>query len=228
MVRLKNRYLLVHILYPDSSQGPNAKVPPSKPDSLIPEVVHFHQPTPDTLTPQLLTRAIREEVSLLFGDYGVGVTASSLSGTVPACSTSNGIYSMLTWHLVKYLSTATSTAIIRCSRAHYRLVWAALSFLTRLPKGSNKYGERPCVFQVVRVSGTIRKAEEEAIRRARATILKAQEAAAEGAQSGLEAILRPAEGRQENLIDVGDHEDKLVDNEDDDNDDDEAESSDKS
>jgi len=44
--------------------------------------VQFHQPTPDALTPQLLSRAIRDEVSLLFGDYGVGVTAGSLSGTV--------------------------------------------------------------------------------------------------------------------------------------------------
>jgi len=85
MVRLKNRYLLVHILYPDPSQASNPRAPPpSKPNNLVPEVVHFHQPTPDTLTPQLLTRAIREEVSLLFGDYGVGVTASSLSGTVSA------------------------------------------------------------------------------------------------------------------------------------------------
>lgn len=82
MVRLKNRYLLVHILYPDASQAPNARAPTSKPTSLIPEVVQFRQPTPDTLTPQLLTRAIRDEVSLLFGDYGVGATASSLSGTV--------------------------------------------------------------------------------------------------------------------------------------------------
>lgn len=79
MVRLKNRYLLVHILYPDA---PNARAPTSKPTSLIPEVVHFRQPTPDTVTPQLLTRAIRDEVSLLFGDYGVGATASSLTGTV--------------------------------------------------------------------------------------------------------------------------------------------------
>lgn len=120
---------------------------------------------------------------------------------------------------MKYLSAATSTAIIRCSRAHYRLVWAALSFLTRLPKVSNKNEERPCVFQVVRVSGTIRKAEEEAIRRARATILKAQKDAAEGAGSGLEAILGPPEGQQQNTKDLREHEDAMIgigDDEDDD------------
>jgi len=48
-------------------------------------------------------------------------------------------------------------------------VWAALSFVTKLPRPI----EEKCVVQVVRVSGTIKKAEEEAIRRARATILRA-------------------------------------------------------
>jgi ribonuclease P/MRP protein subunit POP5 len=48
-------------------------------------------------------------------------------------------------------------------------VWAALSFVTRLPRPV----DQACVIQVVRVSGTIRKAEEEAIRRAKAAILRA-------------------------------------------------------
>ena len=72
---------------------------------------------------------------------------------------------------VKYFSNATSTFIIRVSRDHYRLVWAALSFTTKLPPGA-----KPCVMRVVRVSGTIRKAEEEAIRRARDSALRAQQA----------------------------------------------------
>ena len=48
---------------------------------------------------------------------------------------------------------------------------------------------RPCVFQVVRVSGTIKKSEEDAIRRARAAILRAKRETAEGAMDGLQAIL---------------------------------------
>jgi ribonuclease P/MRP protein subunit POP5 len=76
-------------------------------------------------------------------------------------------------YAVKYVSTATSTAIIRVSRAHYRLVWAALTFTTKLPNPVNE----PCVIQVVRVSGTIKKAEEEAIRRARLSIVRARRAA---------------------------------------------------
>lgn len=76
---------------------------------------------------------------------------------------------------VKYLSSATSTAIVRVSRAHYRLVWAALSFVTQIPGG------RPerCVVQVVRVSGTIKKVEEEAVRLARRSIVRAQKGVGE-------------------------------------------------
>lgn len=65
--------------------------------------------------------------------------------------------------LVKYLSTATSTFILRVSRAYFRLVWAALTFMDCVPVRNGK----PCTFRVVHVSGTIRKVEEEAIRRAR-------------------------------------------------------------
>lgn len=49
------------------------------------------------------------------------------------------------------------------SREHYRLVWTALSFIKEL-KG------KPVVVRVVRVSGTIKKVEREAIRRAKVDI----------------------------------------------------------
>lgn len=144
MVRLKHRYLLVTFLYPSSLTGLPIK-------DLLPDIVQFNQPSSDQLTVPLLIKAIREGVAELFGDYGVGVVSSSLQ--------------------VKYLSPATSTAIIRTPRAHYQLVWAALTFITRLPKPINQ----PCVVRIVRVSGTIRKSEEEVIKRAKATILRAQE-----------------------------------------------------
>jgi ribonuclease P/MRP protein subunit POP5 len=47
---------------------------------------------------------------------------------------------------------------------------------------------KKCVFRVVRVSGTIRKAEEEAIRRARETILKARRELGEQSESTLEKM----------------------------------------
>lgn len=79
----------------------------------------------------------------------------------------------LTILAVKYLSLATSTFIIRCPRAHYQMLWAALTFMDHVPTKDGR--GRRCIFRVVRVSGTIRKAEEEAIRQARRIILAARE-----------------------------------------------------
>ena len=65
--------------------------------------------------------------------------------------------------------------------------------MTHLPSASKQSTTtpRPCVFQVVRVSGTIRKSEEEAIRRARGAILRAKRKDEdEGEMMGLQAILR--------------------------------------
>lgn len=85
---------------------------------------------------------------------------------------------------VKYLSHATSTFILRVSRDHYRLLWAALTFMNAVPVKNGK----DCTFKVVRVSGTIRKVEEEAIRRARAMILAAQDEMAGKAPGSLSAL----------------------------------------
>lgn len=66
--------------------------------------------------------------------------------------------------------------------------------MTHLPSASKQSTAttRPCVFQVVRVSGTIRKSEEEAIRRARGAILRAKRKDEEdrGGMTALQAILR--------------------------------------
>ncbi len=81
MVRIKHRYLLVQILYPSSepatSHGGDRNRLPSV--SVVPDAVQFHQPTSDRLTAQLLTRTIRSEIAALYGDYGVGVTATRLT-----------------------------------------------------------------------------------------------------------------------------------------------------
>ena len=76
---------------------------------------------------------------------------------------------------MKYLSLATSTFILQCPRAHYQMLWSALTFMDHVPttRGEGK----PCIFRVVRVSGTIRKAEEEAIRQARRLIIAAKDEA---------------------------------------------------
>ena len=96
-----------------------------------------------------------------------------------------------------YLSTATSTAIIRVSRECYRLVWCALSFATQLPKPLNT----PCVFQVLRVSGTIRKSEEAAIRLAIGTVRKVTRDANGNARMSVEML---KEGWETNSMGHGD------------------------
>ncbi|KAF2803068.1 uncharacterized protein BDZ99DRAFT_360087, partial [Mytilinidion resinicola] len=129
---------------------PGAPTATSSKESLS-QVLQFNQPTSDRLDAPLLLKAIRQGVAELFGDYGAGVVSPSLR--------------------INYLSPATSTAIIRTPRAHCQLVWAALSFMTQLPDPI----AQPCVVRVVRVSGTIRKAEHEVIRRAKVIIKRAQE-----------------------------------------------------
>lgn len=79
MVRIKHRYLLVHILYPDPAD-PKANTPSKIPGKNLPDLVHFHRPSPEDLTPQLFARTIRDQVLLLYGDYGLGLVSSSLNG----------------------------------------------------------------------------------------------------------------------------------------------------
>lgn len=158
MVRIKNRYLLVNILYPELEK--NAQ------KTKVPNVVTFNQPTSGTLTPQDLLRAIRAEVTSLFGDFGSGAISGSLAGNWSYLKFDSYADSKI----VKYLSPATSTFILRVARAHYQIVWAALSLMVVVPIKDGKN----CVYRVVRVSGTIKKAEEEAIRRARELILRAR------------------------------------------------------
>ena len=75
MVRIKNRYLLVNILYPDDSTNkPHLSATP------VPAVVQFHKPSPNFLTPGLLAQGIRDQVELMYGEFGAGVTANGLNG----------------------------------------------------------------------------------------------------------------------------------------------------
>lgn len=58
------------------------------------------------------------------------------------------------------------------------MLWSALTFMDHIPTARGE--GKPCIFRVVRVSGTIRKAEEEAIRQARRLIIAAKEEAESG------------------------------------------------
>lgn len=81
MVRVKHRYLLINILYPEPEQYPRK--------ATLPDTIQFHHPSPDDLTPQLLARAVRDQISLLYGDYGAGLTNSGLNGSFYPLRSSN-------------------------------------------------------------------------------------------------------------------------------------------
>jgi len=76
MVRLKHRYLLVNILYPD------VKTSTAKLSAItdVPYNVQFRQPSADQLDARMLLRLIRDGVAELFGDYGSGKVSGSLQG----------------------------------------------------------------------------------------------------------------------------------------------------
>lgn len=76
-----------------------------------------------------------------------------------------------------------------------------------------------CIFRVVRVSGTIRKAEEEAIRRAREMILRAKRSMGDKSGATLEAIL----GKSDSKAVVTDNEVLMLDASDDNMDDEDDE-----
>ncbi|KAI1498674.1 Rpp14 family protein [Biscogniauxia marginata] len=192
MVRIKERYLLVNILYP-SDLG-------SRPD--LPDVVVVNQPTTDQLTPVVLLRGIRSEVANLFGDYGSGaIEGGSLSGEFTPTRSyfinkKRGTHQLTQMVLVKYLSQATSTFILRTSRSSYRFVWTALTFMNSVPVKNGK----PCIFRVVRVSGTMRKAEEEAVRRARDLIFAAQNRQGEKSVDPLSNIFGASSNRSSRKV----------------------------
>lgn len=147
MVRIKQRYLLFNILYPTSTSV-------SRTSNSFPQSIAYQAPTPEYLDAGRLIGHLRQHISLLFGDLGVGLSSASLK--------------------IIYFSSATSTIILRVPRNHHRLVWAALTHINELPAPTRGEAGKPCVIRVVRVSGTIRKAEEELIRRTRRDLARAK------------------------------------------------------
>lgn len=83
MVRLKDRYLLVTIIYSDApsgngqGQGQQRQKQQQQPVS---DLLLFNQPTTSELKPQLLLKGIRSQVNALFGDCGSGAVDRSLQG----------------------------------------------------------------------------------------------------------------------------------------------------
>jgi ribonuclease P/MRP protein subunit POP5 len=174
---MKHRYLLFNILYP--SPTPESTSTSTQPR--VPSQLTIQSPTPAYITPQLLLSHIRSHIAVHFGDTGLGLTTSRLK--------------------IIYFSPTTSTVILRCPRAHVRIVWAALTYMVALP-GRMRGEQGPnCVLRVVRVSGTIRKSEEEIIRRARREIVRAKRM--EGDVLGRSLCEKGGSGGEAEDMDIG-------------------------
>lgn len=79
MVRVKYRYLVVNILYPE---------PVAKSKAPLPDLVQIHSPTPDAFHAGALVRLIREGVEDLYGDYGSAMVSTGLKGASWSMTTS--------------------------------------------------------------------------------------------------------------------------------------------
>ncbi|KIH89358.1 ribonuclease P/MRP protein subunit POP5 [Sporothrix brasiliensis 5110] len=168
MVRVKERYLLVNILYPRDGTADSKNSNGNTNSQEQPHFVAVRRPTQSDLTRQLLLRGIKSEAKALFGDCGAGAVERTLS--------------------VKYFSRATSTFILRITREHVRYVWTALTFMRHVPVRNG----RPCVFRVSRVGGTIRQVEQEAIRQARTLVLATKAHMAGNTTSAFELLTQSA------------------------------------
>lgn len=92
----------------------------------------------DGLQLKQIADVVKRNIRSLFGDDGTGKCGSSL--------------------VVKYFSNKTSIGIIRCPREHYDRVCLALFSITSI-------NSVPCIVDVIRVSGTIKKCEDFLIER---------------------------------------------------------------
>jgi len=81
MVRLKDRYLLVNIVYTDLPQDQGRSKSSSGSNNDVPDLLIYNQPTTGNIRPQDLLRVIREQIASLFGDCGSGAVNRSLHGT---------------------------------------------------------------------------------------------------------------------------------------------------
>ncbi|KIX08418.1 uncharacterized protein Z518_03074 [Rhinocladiella mackenziei CBS 650.93] len=176
MVRIKHRYLLFNILYPTptTSASPSSSTAPPDNEKAY---IHFSRPSPSHLNTSLLLSLIRSSITFNFGTYFAALTAPALR--------------------LVYFSARTSTGILRVPRAHAKVVWASLTMMDTIPIPSTKGGpsgspigeEVKCVLQVVRVSGTIRKSEEEVLRRARREVARARRDVEEEDQRVLDGLV---------------------------------------
>lgn len=81
MVRLKYRYLLVNLLYPEQDQHIQPTTRHGFGSKFTNEqswILQFRRPSSDLLDSKLMIRLIRNGIAELFGDYGAGMVSPGL------------------------------------------------------------------------------------------------------------------------------------------------------
>lgn len=78
------------------------------------------------LPPGAVANAVRDSINSTFGDFGAAAAGRAVD--------------------IKYWNATTSLAIIRCTRSHFRMVWAGASFVSKI-------GNRQCAICAKHVGG---------------------------------------------------------------------------
>ncbi len=133
MVRFKNRYLLVELVWGDGMVD-------------------------SSISAENLKREVKHQIQLNFGDFGVGLVQATLQGTprgfpspkapcAPFPSSSHSLIIRSCLSSVKYWNHLTNLCIIRCARDNYKMVWTAVTMI-------NTLNQRSVLFRLVHLGGT--------------------------------------------------------------------------
>ncbi|VEU21468.1 DEKNAAC102723 [Brettanomyces naardenensis] len=107
MVRLKTRYILFEILYPQRNTIPIEE----SYDTVSKSIISLHQPSSQQVNGKQIIHLIKASLQKNFGDYGT---------------------SMAVGLTMRYFSTRTSTGILRVSRSNCMYIVAAMTFISSL------------------------------------------------------------------------------------------------
>lgn len=144
MVRVKHRYILFEIIYPPAS---NTEALPTDTNEATQftssesnALLTLHRASPSNINHKTILHAIRKSLQEYYGDFGSGSAGMLMT--------------------LKYFSNKTSTGIIRCGRAQFETIVAAMSLVTKIE-------DQNITLSCAHISGTIKKCEEFSIKRSK-------------------------------------------------------------
>ena len=107
MVRFKNRYLLIELVWADNKHDPS-------------------------LSSYILVQALKELIRAEFGEYGLACALQALQGKIICCIeliTPLIVYAIF---IVKYLNNVTNLCILRVAREYHKLIWTCVTMMKQL------------------------------------------------------------------------------------------------